>query len=225
MLSKASLLAPLASGLLLAGIALEWGLLHAPAEGADAYHARVRRAVEGIPLRIGPWQGVDLEMPEEALEMLQPNAVLSRSYRRPGSGRSIKLLLVHCRDARDLSNHYPPVCYPGSGWELQSARPRDWRAGGATIPGTEYHFRSPRLGGAPSIVVANFLIRPTGEIDRGMAGVRSAAVDPRRKVFGAGQVQLVFPGDQPEDSRDEAFAELVGACLPAVRAIQAGGVE
>ena len=55
------------------------------------------------------------EVPPEAQELLRPNAIFSRRFQRPGE-IGVHVLVVHCSDARDMIGHYPPICYPSSGW-------------------------------------------------------------------------------------------------------------
>lgn len=76
----------------------------------------VRNAIETVPQRFEGWQSQPVEVPADALDLLQPNKILSRRYIRPGTGHEVTLLIVHCRSARDLAGHYPPVCYPSAGW-------------------------------------------------------------------------------------------------------------
>ncbi|MFW6061969.1 MAG: exosortase-associated EpsI family protein, partial [Planctomycetota bacterium] len=98
------------------GGALAERLSYGSADEADPYHRRVAERIANIPYTIGDWKGEDVSVPRSAVELLQPNALCSRQYRNQKTGQVLSLLVVHCRDARDMTGHYPPVCYPAHGW-------------------------------------------------------------------------------------------------------------
>lgn len=213
--------APLLAVLLLAMMGL--GNLSRPdAADAEPYHARVREAAEAIPHQIGDWIGRDVEPPREAVELLRPNVLVSRIYEHAVTGRSVTLLLVHCKDARDMAGHYPPNCYPAHGWVVQDSRPRDWQVGGVTIRGTEYRLSYRRATGTDRMIVDNFMIMPDGSFLREMEGVYNAAADYRAHFFGAGQMQLVMDATIPASERDAIFNELVGANMAVIDALRSG---
>ena len=192
----------------------------APTETA-AYHVAVRTAVNAVPQVAGAWVGVDVPVPDAAVQMLHPNVILSRRYQNLSTNEVVALLLVHVRDARDVIGHYPPVCYPGQGYKTQSATPLEWQAGDLRIAGLEYDFTRERLEGGSRLHVGNFLIFAGGETCRDMEGVERAAQDRRRKFFGAGQVQFVFDPRTTAARRKEIVEEFLRAAEPALRAIVA----
>ncbi len=81
-------------------------------------HARIERVLSNVPLRVGEWIGEERPLTPAAVELLRPNAAMSRSYRRIGDPATIAVSLIHCSDFRDMAGHYPPVCYPAHGWTL-----------------------------------------------------------------------------------------------------------
>src|SRR5690606_34429817 len=105
---------PLAIGILLASLAIG-GVDVAPVPGRDAYFERVATAVESTPYAIGDWRGEDEEVIQAARKLLRPNGMVQRRYVQPGGG-GFGLLVVHCKDVRDMEGHYPPICYPSQGW-------------------------------------------------------------------------------------------------------------
>jgi Protein of unknown function (DUF3485) len=189
---------------------------------AEPYHARVRAAIEAVPYRVGDWVGTDQPIVEAAVKLLQPNAMLNRVYRNIQTGRTATLLIVHCKDARDLAGHYPPVCYPAHGWQEDDSRERDWAAGSLPITGMEYAFSYGEAIGRQRMTVANFMVLPTGEIRRDMAAVREVAADYTRHFFGAAQFQIIMDTSIPSADRDAIVAELLGAVRPVIDAIRAG---
>jgi hypothetical protein len=180
-------------------------------EDVEPYHERVRDAVQGISYRIGDWIGVDQPLPQAAVQLLKPNALFCRAYRNVQSGWTSRLLVVHCRDARDLVGHFPPVCYPAHGWTLDFVRPRDWHVRGLFIPGAEYGFSFTGPESVEQIVIANFMVLPKGEILRDMRGVQKAAADYTAHWYGAAQVQLVTSANLTDAQRDLVVQELVGS--------------
>jgi hypothetical protein len=205
-------------------------------ENTDAYHADIREAIglqigrisnpEGqVPLFIGNWVGHADDIPAAAQQLLRPNAILSRNYvyqiasnRRH---RQAGLLIVQCRDPRDMLGHYPPVCYKTYGETLDRTEPRDWKVGGLAIPGMAYEFSQSWQGRRSSRVVYNFLIVPGKGIVRDMPELSKASEFYQQRYWGAAQLQLVVPVDrsqpltaeQMEKERaelDQIFEELVG---------------
>jgi Protein of unknown function (DUF3485) len=206
---------------LLAGAAIEGSALGPPAAAAP-YHARCRAAAQQIPLNVGDWTGRDIAVPAQAVQLLRPNVVMSRRYTNTITGHAASVLLVQCRDVRDIVSHYPPICYPVTrGMELAASHQRELNVGQKPIPLTEYEFRSSQFGPGQSVVVQNFILMPSGDIATDMEPVkRQLAL--RNRYLGAGQVQVVFGASVPADARDRAFVELVGAFRPLIDAVLSG---
>jgi len=149
---------------------------------------------------------------------------INRQYTNVESGALANLLLVHCADAHHMVGHFPLRCYPADGWNLESKRPRDWAVSGLQLTGTEYRFVKDEAGPngvVPSIVVANFLMRPSGRVLRDMDGLSQSIVGANGSLLGAGQLQVVFEGDVPEKQRDAAVQELLRGYQPVLEAILA----
>ena len=191
----------------------------------EEYHASVRDAVGGLSPVVGSWVGMDVPVPEAAVQMLHPNIILSRRYQNLATDEAVTLLVVHVRDARDVLGHYPPVCYPGQGWKTQSATPTDWKAGELTFHGTEYDFHRDRLEGGSRLFVNGFMILAGGVTCRDMEEIELAAQDRQRKFFGAGQVQFVHDARTTPQRRREIVEEFLQSAEPALRAIMAGGMK
>jgi EpsI family protein len=179
------------TALLLAAAAAEGMRRPTPAD-ATLFHENALAAIEAIPMTFGPWVGKDEQVAQEALRLLSANKVLSRNYTHAGTGEHVGLLIVQCRNARDMVGHYPPVCYPNSGWTLQSGQPQTLIAGDLTIDAMEYEFAISRFGSAGRLWIYNFMVLPDGRIVPDMDGVRQVESDYTQKFFGAAQVQLVF---------------------------------
>jgi hypothetical protein len=226
-----SIIAPPALCLaLLAGITVEKSR-QVTAATADPYHARAKVAVEAIPWYIDGWTGSEVRLPQEAVKLLKPNVILSRKYEdNTGAGVRVRepasLLIVQCKESRDMVGHYPKNCYPSSGWIELSSQPFDGSVGDLNIPATEYHFARTERGRTTRQCVYNFLIVPgTGEIVPDIKGVEQAAEDYQKRYFGAAQVQVLVSSDLPREEREAIYRMLVGASLDAIKTLTSGDVQ
>lgn len=225
--------APLLSLGLLGGIFAE-RQRHLKPQDVEPYHATAKVAVEQVPYFIGTWAGQDDEIPVAAQKLLRPNAILSRTFVDSAPGdfrnkyRSASLLIVQCRDSRDMVGHYPPICYRAHGLSIdeKSCGPRDWTVNGKTIPGYEYHFTEVFQGRSSRTTVYNFLIVPGRGIVRDMKGVELAAEDYQQRYYGAAQFQVVFQSqgsaDRSRAERDEIFATLIGPNIHLIETLTSG---
>lgn len=212
-------LAPLLGLALVVGVAI---LLPQSPQGDEELqrrHAGIRNAFESVPLRLGEWIGEDQPLPPAAIEMLRPNAVLSRDYRRLGDPARISLSVIHCGDVRDMGSHYPPICYPAHGWSLrpepsqdQSRLPAAWlddsggrsgpagvpsalRLGDASVPCQVYRFsRMLDSFTEARMTVFNAFILPNGEWRPDLESIRGSADRRRVAIEGIAQIQLVMSG-------------------------------
>ena len=211
--------AVIATLVLLAALGVEGRLRPQPTE-AEPYHERVRQAVLNVPMDLDDWLGQNNKVPYEAQQLLKPNALYSRSFLNRTTGEQVGVLIVHCKDARDIYGHYPPVCYPAHGMNerenLREAQELEVPSG--PVPYTVYHFNR---NGQQLIVYNCMIVR--GEICRDMAVVEDRVGDYTRRFYGAAQLQVVFRGDRMEPSRqDQIFQEMIRYHLPIIEAIRSG---
>jgi hypothetical protein len=214
MKSMTSILAsPVACLAVLVGIAIE-NATHVKPEDATAYHAVVKARLDAWPqtIRSGDeeWTSRDCNVPESAVRLLRPNALISRHYECVDDGRAADLLIVQCGEATDMSGHYPRNCYPRNGEKLVHEEPRIWQVGATSIRGMEYHFQPSSLGKSRKCVY-NFFVLPGKGIVPDMDDVQRATADYRRRYFGAAQFQVVFDSDLSQPERDKVFATIIGA--------------
>ena len=121
-------------------------------------------AGHAVPYKLGNWVGSDVESPPSAIQMLKPNVVVSRYYENTETGEALSLLLTHCKDARNLVGHYPPVCYPSSGYATDFNERVGLTVGDCEISLTEYAFVREYEDELEGTVVANFMVLPDGQI-------------------------------------------------------------
>lgn len=205
---------------LLCGAAADRLSLLSPTDPAP-YHRSVRVAAERVPLTFGPWSGTDVPVPQEAATQLRPNVIISRAYVNSLTQQRVALLLVQCADVRDLTPHFPPMCYPGRGLSLTSTEPKDWPMDQVTVNGTEYQFESNTFKTDKLTIVDNFMILPDGRTCRDMTEVRRL-VGLKTRYFGAAQVQLVFNSEVPAAERQAICVEFFKVCEPLINTIRSG---
>ena len=210
-------LAPLLSAaILLAAAALDLVGVES-ADDSALFHTEVRSVIEGVPYKIGPWVGRDVEAAAAATQLLKPVKMMQRRFTDPATGRAFSLLIVYCGDTRDMLGHYPPVCYPAHGWIELDSNPASFELAGLRYPARSYRFRRTVAGVDQTMTIFNFFALPMGEA-RLVADMRSVnrASQSRAGVgLGAGQFQLLFgEGFEPAER-----AEITRAVLESLRPV------
>lgn len=220
----------LISAAMLGGIALRQAAQPTP-EDAAPFHTAVRLATDAAPFRVGRWTGIDVPLPPAAWSLLRPNALLSRHF-TSDTGEQVTLILVQCSDARDMSGHYPPVCYPSRGW-IVSAPPQPVMLNNSTetgdtsphsinsipIPATRYEFVRRGLSHEQGISIYDFFVLPRKGYASTMRQVRAHASDVAGRAFGAAQVQFVFDTSTGRQTEQEAIADLLTGLGPLLAAL------
>ncbi len=169
------------------------GLLRGKGEDpaiADEYHAKILDVVEQTPLDFEGWIGRDVPLPPAAIKLLGPNAILARQYYHRERDIRATLLIVQCRDIRDMAGHFPPVCYPAHGWTLSEEAPDFLTVGGNLMK--PYVFTRDMGEMTDSITVYNLFALPTGETTVSMRVVRETGSDYVHRPYGAAQIQVVL---------------------------------
>jgi hypothetical protein len=163
------------------------------AANALPFHDAAAAAIEAIPLNVGTWSGTNVPIPPAAQTLLKPNAILSRSYVNQKSRVRLSLALVQCRDTRDMSGHYPPICYPGQGWTLIAPpTPVAIRVPPHNITFARYEFVRRAFDGDRSLIVYSAFAIPGGGFATDMSDIGRVASDYTARHFGAAQIQIAF---------------------------------
>ena len=189
--------------------------------GTEAYHARIREAATTIPSHIGSWVGRDQPIEVQALSVLKPNLMISREYVNLENGVRAGFTFTHCRDAHDMAGHFPPRCYPANGWTPKASRPHDWVAGDLRFTGMEYEFNIEKLGRSQSVVVANCMLLPSGQIVRDMDGIARSMGGVKGQWSGSGQIQVSFDASIGDEQRHQAVEALLRGYRPLIDAVLA----
>jgi hypothetical protein len=222
-LARQSRLAVSCTLLLLACAAAERFVLTQPGADAEAYHEWVRHAADAIPIHFDRWLGIEAPVPQSAVTLLKPNAIVSRNYQELSRGRDVSLIVVHCRDSRDILGHYPPICYVNQGYTMSAAEPREMTVDDLKLSVTRYRFAVVRDGVTRSLELDNFMVLPTGEIVPDMGAVDRAARDQALKHFGVAQVQIIYGSRLDDVDRGETFDAFVRQLRPFISAVMRSG--
>lgn len=191
-------------GLLVAGLAAVEFARRPSAGDAVPFHAAAAKAIEALPDEFGDWDATEIPVPASAQTLLKPNAMLSRALTNKKSGEQVSIVLVQCRDTRDMAGHYPPICYPGQGWtEAADRREVQLHVAERPITAVRYEFTRSAFDRDRVLVVYNFFAVPGQGTPSDMDTIRRAASDYSARPFGAAQVQIVLTRKQTaeEESR------------------------
>jgi hypothetical protein len=176
--------------------------------------AMVAAALHDAPYLIrGRWVGRDIAVPPAAKKLLHTNAILSRRFERIGGGATVRLLLVHCTDVRDMGGHYPPVCYPSAGWTpVDAERPDaiELLVGGQPLPLRVYEFSRIEGGVRESrIRVFNVFILPDGSLTTNIGQVRGRGERRAVSARGVAQLQVVTTMTMGDEDAADAAREIL----------------
>lgn len=221
---RAGMLGPWLTGIvLLATLAL--GIARAPRPvDVTAYFEEVGQRVRGVPYAVGAYVGRDVEVVPAARELLRPNAVLQRRYRNMDDGTYFDVIIVHCGDVRDMQGHYPPVCYPAAGWEIDAGEPTSAPIGSTGVPATAYRVRFLHDRAVPEMRIVNFFALPGEGVQyaRDMGVLESAARSSARAQMGVLQVQVLTPLAMDDAARAALMPRVWGVIEPVVREVVEG---
>ena len=221
MLSAKRIAPPILALGLLGGMSLET-LTHVSPERAAPYHENILEVAETIPVDYDGWTGEDTPIQTQAQELLKPNLLISRRYESE-SGSSAMLLIVQSKDARDMGGHYPPICYPRSGWEeLESPRDTTIALGNTWVPVREYTYGLSAASDRARRILDFFVLHPVGPV-REQRFVRRQAEDYQLRHYGAAQIQVIIDGPVHVADRERIFRDLLTPWLPVIEAIEAAG--
>lgn len=191
---------------------------------AEAHLARVASVIDAVPYRIDRWIGRDVQPTQAATDLLRPNRILQRTFTDPDDGSWFSVLIVHCRDARDMLGHYPPNCYPANGWASAGQRDERWGQGERGVPARVYHFSQRRGTEREGLVILGLFATPSGAARVGpdLRLVDEASRSRTDTAWGVGQVQVIMPEATPEDVRARMWEAARAALDPVLTAMTRG---
>lgn len=190
----------------------------------EAYHQRVAEVINSIPIDSNGWTGEQVPLPQSAIKLLDPNALVARQYTNKEKKVAATLLIVQCKDTRDMAGHYPPRCYPSSGWmDSDSNQTRMYTLGHFDIK--KYGFE--RLVGhvERGISVYSLFVLPTGKMTTSMSEVRRLSANYDFRLYGAAQIQVVIGGEVPEEDHEWILNDMFEIALPSIQAVLEPALE
>jgi hypothetical protein len=224
---RPSRFAPVTAAAMLVAL-LGWNLFERDTSGGvEQYMDHSKEQIQKVPVRIGRFLGVDTPISQlpGVVDLLQPNHIMQRRYIDPDRGDGFSLLIVHCGVAKDMYGHYPPNCYPNAGWIVEG-EPEEIvvHAGDIEIPARRYRFRHEASVVAERTDILAFFVVPAGQSRFGgdMRLVDMSSRSPATDKLGAAQVQILTPGEMPEQTRKEIWGEALEAIAPALHTIAEG---
>lgn len=240
---------PFILAVLLLGVVFVENMSRPSSADASPYHKMLLdyyKSDDAIPRRINEWVNEeDGEISREAISLLKPNVLFQRVYHNERTRQSVSLLLVQCKDARDIYGHYPPICYPNTGKPqvefinkqgepTKKVKQLTIDVQGVKIPITRYYFVDQ---GSQEMVVDNFIIYPPrkvkaegddewkfdqGEYHPNMNEFYELVGDYTRRFYGGSQVQVIYGHSINPEQYNDLFKEIIGGALPFVEAVRSG---
>lgn len=179
---------------------------------AEVRKQEVATAMQAVPFFIGRWVAEEAALPREAQKLLRPNAMFSREFQTT-DGPPVRVVVIHCGDARDMIGHYPPICYPSSGW-VQAAAPRDvtLQVNGRDFPVCEYRYNllTNQSGGRGEAVrIFNAFILPDGRVTADIGDIHRQSDRMSVAVQGVAQLQVTTPAAAKPQAAMEAANEIL----------------
>ena len=179
----------------------------------------IREVLASIPQRLNwgesTWvQSGDVPVPSNQEKLLDLNAHFSKEYLRLGSFPAITaiLFIAYCADARSMSGHHPPNCYPSSGWIMDSSQTKTFevtRLDGRSVKTCAYQFLRER-GGTQNLTVVNGFFSPEEFFASTLEGAREVVRPSLLGGMGLFQFQILFQGVYSEADIEEYASEIIG---------------
>jgi len=98
--------------------------------------------VERLPLEFAGWQGRDVPVTPQVLDLLRPDGFLLRNYFRTGEPPIQVYIDYHRVQRLGATIHSPRICYPGAGWNPTHIEVAASDAGGSGHPGCWLRLRN-----------------------------------------------------------------------------------
>ena len=175
-----------------------------------AHRTRIAQKMNEFPFQLGMWLGQDVPIPTSAMEILNPSSLVSRRYSRLDTSAEVTLALIHCQDLRDMMGHYPPVCYPATGWTELEDRSEviGTRIGSTPVSMRLYRFqRFGNIGLEEEQCVLSMFLLPDGMLLTDMEELRGRSSGGRSmSATGVAQLQMVFAA-APETEKIVAYLD------------------
>lgn len=212
---KANRIAPIVSILV---FVIGWFLVDTPFKNDQSilsHRARIAEKMDSFPYQLSDWMGTDVPIPTAAIDILNPNSLVSRRYTRLNSNDNVVMALIHCSDTRDMQGHYPPVCYPARGWNLEEGDIENipMVLGDTDVVMRLYRFkRFDRTGLEQKQIVLSMFLLPDGLMTTDMEDLKEISSRGRNpSSSGVAQLQMVFNATLDQKTVLEQAGSLMSA--------------
>lgn len=186
----------------------------------------IQAALSSVPSRLlaqsGTWiKQRDVQVPSRQAEIFGLSASLSAEYLRLQTRPHLRavLFIAYCSDARTMTGHHPPRCYPASGWVMSDPVPENdfvfERPDGRRILGTVYHFSREGVITA-NLGVVNGFFSSGEQFFRSLSEARKAVRPSLLGGKGLYQFQILFQGAMLNDDILAYAEEIINAIPEAI---------
>jgi len=100
--------------LVVVGLALR--VLGPDRESSEASVVHLERPLSELPLVFGSWEGVDVPVDPQVLQVAKNDDYVSRRYYNRATGKFVDFYLAYTARPANMLGHRPSVCYPAQGW-------------------------------------------------------------------------------------------------------------
>ncbi len=128
-----------------------------------------KRPLSTLPMRIGEWEGENVDLDENIRRIAAEDDYINRQYSNSQLGRSVQLYVGYTGRPRSWLGHRPDLCFRAHGWEEVSQEEILVAANsGRKIPSIRYEFRLPKLDGRQGrmLVLAMYIVNGKFNSDR-----------------------------------------------------------
>lgn len=176
------------------GLGQRW--LRKLVEAGDAAPVVLERSLSSLPLRIGPWQGMDVPIDARVAERAANDEYVNRRYVDLVSNRFVDLFVAYTATPANMLGHRPEVCYPAVGWRLDEARAESLhREDGSQLNVLIHRFTRGR-DQTEGLIVLNYYVlsgRHTTDAEEFSGAAWRRPNLARDRGFYVAQVQIVHP--------------------------------
>ena len=187
-------------------------------QAIKTYHEHIAELIEEIPVDVNGWVGHEVPLPQSATSLLNPNGIVARQYINEERGVIATLMIVQCKDARDMGGHYPPVCYPANGWtNTNDSENQVFSLGDQSLRVYGFSRTAGRI--EREITIYSLFALPTGELTNQMSDVRRLSANYDYRKFGAAQLQILINGEVDTQDHPWILKEMYEIARPAMEAV------
>ena len=176
------------------GLAQRW--LRYAMESSATASVVLEEPLAALPREIGTWTGADVPVDARVAERAANDDHISRRYVEAAGDRFVDLFVAYTASPATMLGHRPDLCYPATGWRLESVRPQSLRRPeGKSLPCLIHRFTRGD-GDQQGLVVLNYYVlqgkhTTDAEEFRGARWRRPSLA--RDYGFYVAQVQIVHP--------------------------------